>query len=71
MNEDLLDYRLQAVEKDMKDLRVSLDDIKQAVADMKSKGVDPKVYAAIFGCISVIVSTFGSVVTTIIMSYTK
>lgn len=72
MNEELMEHRLKAVESDMHDVKNTLEEMKLAIADMKSKGVDPKIYAAVFGLIGIVVSTFGSIITTVIMAmFTK
>lgn len=71
MNEELIEHRLKAVENDMHEVKITLEDMKLVIADMKSKGVDPKVYAAVFGLIGIVVSTCGSIFTTIIMAMFK
>lgn len=71
MNEELFNHRLKAVENDMHEVRNTLEEMKLAIADMKAKGVDPKIYAAVFGLIGIVVSTCGGIVTTIIMTMFK
>lgn len=64
MNNELLEYRIKTLEKDMAET-------KQALKVLETKGIDPKIYAAIFGLIGVIFSTLGSIIGTVLTAYLK
>lgn len=62
MEENLLEYRMNVVEKDMAE-------VKKALQELKDKGVDPKIYVAIVGFLGVAFSTIGSVLGTVLTAY--
>ena len=64
MNEELVEHRIKSLEKDMAD-------VKEVLQDMKTRGIDPKIYVAIVGFLGVVFSTLGSVIGTVLTAYIK